>query len=119
MANDQLVVDKDRSGYYICWYFPETGDVGAFLGESTYTAAQLAKAKPADWEHIKATITAGQTAGVERVDRDGYRWESRADAFAALRAIKVAIKDKSNKPWPQWAVQAKAAGWTPPKGWKP
>jgi hypothetical protein len=119
MSNAQLVVDADRLGYYICWYFPDEGDQGGTLGESTYTAAQLAKAEPADWEHIKATITAGQTAGVERAGHDGYRWESRTDAFAALRAIKAAIKDKSNKPWPEWAVQAKAAGWKPPKGWKP
>jgi len=44
-----------------------------------------------------------------------HRWKIRAERHGCDSVI----KDKSNKPWPQWAVQAKAAGWTPPKGWKP
>lgn len=26
---------------------------------------------------------------------------------------------KANKPWPEWATKAKAAGWIPPKNWTP
>jgi len=33
---------------------------------------------------------------------------------AAYRAAKTSLR-----PWPAWAVQASAAGWKPPKGWKP
>lgn len=119
MAKDKIVLDSDRDGYFLVWFIAEVADLGATLGEDTYTAADLAKAKPADWAHIKATITAGQTAGAVRRGPAGYRWETKADAAAALRAVNAVLKDTSSKPWPTWAVEARAAGWTPPKNWKP
>lgn len=119
MAKDKLVVESDREGYYIVWYLAEIGDLGAILGEETYTEAQLAKAGENDWEHIKATVVASKMSGVKRHGHSGYRWESAAKAVAALRAVKAALKDKSKKPWPAWALEAKAAGWKPPKGWTP
>lgn len=122
------VFDADGYGeaYYIAWIFD--GDEGGILGDETYTDVDLAKAaaKSDDdsWQHIKATITASKT---ERVDRRRvhramstcYVWPTRKAATAALRAVKAAIKDRSDVPWPDWAVKAKAAGWTPPKGWAP
>lgn len=119
MAKDRIVLDADRLGYFLAWYFPEEGDIGATLGESEYTEEQLARAKPNDWEHVKATITASRTDGVERCGSDGYRWQSKTKAQAALRAINAAIKDRASKPWPDWAVKAKAAGWKAPENWKP
>lgn len=110
--------DSDRYYYRISWYDAEEGDYGATLGEETYTERQLAKAKPEDWEHIAAVVTAGKSKGVQR-DSYGYYWESRSDAAQALREIKVVLKLKSGKPWPDWAVKAKSAGWKPPKNWTP
>lgn len=119
MPKDKLIIDSDRDGYFIAWFISDVDDIGATLGEETYTEAQLTKAKSGDWEHIKATVVAGQTSGVERHGSNGYRWESLTAAKRALRAINAALKDKSGKTWPEWAVKAKAAGWTPPKGWTP
>lgn len=52
-----------------------------------------------------------------------FVWETRKAVTAALRAVKTALKaDKSarkNKPWPEWAKLASAAGWKAPKGWMP
>lgn len=119
MAKDKIVLDADRDGYFLVWFLAEEGDMGATLGEDTYTADDLKKAKPADWAHIKATITAGQTTGVVRRGHNGYRWESAADAKRARSAVTAVLKDTSSKPWPTWAVEARAAGWKPPKNWKP
>lgn len=118
MADTLVIDDHDRTGYRIKWFLEEEADLGAVLGETLYTSTALAKAKTDDWDHIAATIAVGATEGVEH-DRDGYYWESRKHAQAALRAAKAVLKDKSRKPWPEWAVKAKAAGWKAPKGWAP
>jgi hypothetical protein len=35
-------------------------------------------------------------------------------------ALRVARAEwKTNAVWPDWAIKAKAAGWTPPANWKP
>lgn len=118
MAKPRLFIDDDRSYYRITWYLPDEGDHGATLGESRYTRAHLERAKcDDDWEHIAATIAVSEAPGVQR-DRDGYYWESRKDAVAALRTANTVLKNRK-KPWPEWALQAQAAGWKAPKGWKP
>ena len=116
---DRLIIESERIGYQIVWFLEEESDTGARLGESTYSERDLAKAKPEDWDHITATITASKTVGVQRDGHNGYYWESRKDAAAALKAIKFALKDKGAKPWPEWAVKATAEGWKAPKGWTP
>lgn len=118
------VFDADRygEGFYIAWVFD--GDEGGVLGEEVYTQTDLDKARPESWEHIRATLAAAQTEGVTRqraqmAHCDCYVWPSMKLARQALRAVRAAIKDRSGVPWPDWAVKAQAAGWKPPKGWKP
>jgi hypothetical protein len=120
MAKDRLLVDdNDRDCFRITWYLAEEGDMGATIGDGDrYTEDQLAKAEPADRPHIIACLTAVKTDGVTR-DSHGFRWESRAKATVALRAINLSIKNDGGAPWPEWALKAKAERWTPPKGWKP
>lgn len=36
-----------------------------------------------------------------------------------VHLLVFAVSVKSSNPSPDWAVKAHAAGWTPPKGWKP
>ncbi len=53
-------------------------------------------------------------------DSTGFWWESESAARAALAKVKVIAKTLLNDvPWPEWARKALAAGWKPPKGWKP
>lgn len=118
MAKDRLYVREANYIYRITWSLAEEGDHGADLGDSIYTAGALEKASPEDREHILATLTAAKSVGVER-DATGYFWESPTKARAALRLINLALKTDGGAPWPDWALQAKAERWTPPKGWKP
>ena len=111
------VVDDGEYHWRLQWFFPDDDDIGAILGDELYTEEQLNKNKSEDREHILATITASRTVGVEH-DRNGFAWQSKKDATNALRAIKAAMKS-DQPPWPEWAVKAKAEGWTPPKNWKP
>ncbi len=111
-----LALDFLRGQWRIAWIFD--GDDGATLGDDVYTDRDLAKAKPEDWDHVAATLTASKTEGVER-DQGGYYWESESNAKKAYRVVRAVLKDKSKKPWPEWATKAVANGWKPPKGWKP
>lgn len=116
--SDRLVIEETGGVWRIVWELEDEGDIGAALGESQYTERDLAGATGGDWEHIKATLAVAATDGVER-DSNGYFWETYRGATAALRAAKAALRDKSGKPLPEWAVKALAAGWKAPKGWAP
>lgn len=111
--------DRDDYGRYrIGWYFSEDGDFGAMLGDTKYAERDLAKMTCSeDRDCVIAYLAAVKTEGVE-VGRDGIWWDGRKRAQNALRAIKAAVSNAEH-PWPEWAVKARAAGWTPPKGWKP
>lgn len=128
---DKLDVYEDRYQYRIAWFFQdEDDDMGGILGKGGehFTEKDLKKAgadsrRPDsdgddDWEHIKASIAVMNSPGIER-DSKGFFWKSKKDALNALKMAKAAIRDKSDKPWPLWAMQAQAARWKPPKGWTP
>lgn len=122
MSEKLVVVDDRWSQYRIQWELEE--DMGAVLGEGEYRPAQiekkLAKAKTdEDREHLAACLAAAHSKGVEH-DSTGFFWESKSAATAALRLARAQIKAcRDNKPWPDWALQAHAEGWRPPRGWKP
>ncbi len=51
--------------------------------------------------------------------RGDFQWETEAAAKRALKKAEAALKAaQANKPYPEWAKQALAAGWKPPRGWK-
>lgn len=125
---DKLVLNECRNGYQIGWELEGEGDIGACLGQDEFTEKDLQEAKLAfangkddegHYEHILATMTVKALAD-GRSGWDGYYWESFAKAKKALSLAKAALQAaKSNVPWPDWAIKAKAAGWKAPKGWKP
>lgn len=134
-AKPKLVVTEENNGFGIAWYFPEEEDIGGRIGEWIHTSddlvaveeeiRQAAKTGSVDdelfekRENIVVAIAASTTRNVQ-ARTFGYLWESRSDANAALRLINGAIKNLSRDvPWPDWATQAAAAGWKPPKNWKP
>lgn len=118
MARDRLIIDDNDYGIYrIVWYLAENQDIGGVLGDEEYTDEQLAKClSDEDRQHIVATIAASKTIDV-RCDSNGYFWETKAQATMALRACNAALRTKMV--WPEWATKASAAGWKPPKNWKP
>ena len=113
---------EDHYQYRIAWFLgDEDGEMGVLgEGRERFTQKQLDKAPPESWERIKAHLVLQQMKDETReCDTTGYYWESVSAAKKALVLIRTALRDKSNKPWPQWALEAKAAKWTPPKGWTP
>ena len=110
------IEERNQGGYQLRWFFED--GVGAALGEIEYADSDLGCIGE-DWEHVAASLAAAKTHGVRRTIQDGYVWDGERDAKAALKAVRAAIKRKDSKPWPDWAVKAKSAGWAPPKGWKP
>ena len=111
---DKLIIEEDRYRFRIVWFLADEGEQGAFLGERDYTQDDPDRASDEDRPHIAATLAVKSL----KPDRDigGFWWETQREAKHALIAANAAIK---GAPWPDWAVKAKAAGWSPPKGWTP
>ena len=110
-----LAIDERADGFYIAWFIPEDGDFGGYIGEHEETS-ETPPDKKEDWENWVVYQTVKSLAD----DKD-----SRGFVFDTMKKAKVALAGANNAllnghaPWPAWAVQAKAAGWTPPEGWKP
>ena len=123
MAKDRLVVEQHKNGYVIGWWLAEEGEMGAILGEDQATLEDVAKAAPEDREAIAANFCAENLWGQseENPRRIGhFEWYSPSAAQKGLKLLKThMVSVLSAVPWPAWALTAKAAGWTPPKSWKP
>ncbi len=51
---------------------------------------------------------------------DTMFWNTASRAKQARSIARMIQKQfESNRPWPEWALKAKAEGWKPPRGWKP
>jgi hypothetical protein len=121
---DKVVVQDDGDLFRLVWVFDRDGcDTGARLGESLYTEADIDGEKnKGDRLHIALTLVLQKsledTGGAR--DKDSFFWETRAAAASALKMAKTQAEALlAGRSWPEWAVKAKAEGWTPPKGWKP
>lgn len=125
----------DRYEYHIAWV--DEDDEGAWIGQDAATptyalTGKLAEAKKKrdfeEYEYLAVELASREWVGKagEGVSRanDGYAFESMAKTKKFLIAMRAAMKVARSEfetgiPWPDWAKQAKAAGWKPPKGWKP
>lgn len=122
MARDPyLVVDDRGEGNYkfrLSWFLPEDDDIGGSVGDSTYTEADL---KTLDASNVDCAVAylAISKSGTVRRDVSGFYWETRGEAQGALRIVKAAIAAGVERPMPDWANKALAAGWKAPKGWRP
>jgi hypothetical protein len=96
--------------------------------------SRLAEAKSArewdEYEYLAVEIAARNwcahpgVAGQVQGKVHGYVFDSEALAKRFLVAMRAAakvarIEFDSDVEWPEWARAALAAGWKPPKGWKP
>lgn len=104
-----LVVCEARHGCVLMWLCADDGDLGGTLGE----------APPRDDEGHKLHELALAAGGQKH--EDGWVWETEREAKKALAMVNTGMLawESVGKPWPVWAMEAKAAGWTPPKGWVP
>lgn len=111
---DRLVVFEDRYGYRIGWECD--GDTGAVIGQDKSDGTGPAPTDRDAWEVWIASKLAKESGAY----RDGaaFCWESKSAALAVLRAIKLQFRN-AERPLPEWATTALAAGWKPPKDWRP
>jgi hypothetical protein len=113
---DYLLTEEESSGNWrIWWYIAEWDDTGGCLGENSERSENPPSNKD-EWEVWQAERCAEPLA--DGRDSSGFYFETKTKAMAALRAANEGLFS-GEAPWPSWATQAKAAGWTPPKGWKP
>ena len=110
---DKLVLTFDGMYYRIIWVLK--GEEGAYLGD--YLLLEDKAPVPED-EHSVATEAARE--GVHSSDHQGLYWDDKSQAQEALRRAKLAlVAIRGKKALPEWAKQALAAGWKPPRDWKP
>jgi len=111
---DKLVVVEDRQAEFrIQWQLDDDiFDTGGFLGQSKREPSNKVP-KDQDsreyWAYEKAGFQVIKEGDQDTQGHDstGFWWESQSGARTALTRIKAVAKT------------ALAAGWKPPKGWKP
>jgi hypothetical protein len=104
-----LSIQEDGHSFFIAWVDRE-GEVGAILGE---------KCSSPDWSMKTADNAAKIFASKDIIRKfNGYAFDDKQSATKALNAANMALNLGSDKPIPEWVIQAQLAGWTPPVGWK-
>lgn len=102
-----------ENGYALGWW--SDGEVGLLVGQCS--AEDLAR--ETDIEVRIAHEEAAKLHGCSRAG-EAYVWSTSKQAAAVLRTIKAQVKAaQAKRSLPKWAEQALAAGWKPPRGWKP
>lgn len=134
----KLDIFQERYEYHVSWFDEDAGDEGAWIGQDhrlplSVLEQKLATAKAArdfdNYEYLSLEITARSWVKLDggtdvTAAAHGYQFETSSKAKKFLTAMRAALKTakvefESNVPWPEWAKLASAAGWKPPKGWKP
>ena len=121
-ADDGSYLDIDEQGgaIRIAWFFPEDEDFGAYVGDRDVSEARdedTDEDKKAKWE-IMTADAAAKPFSCGKSMLYGYEFETEKKAKLAILAANESLLN-DGAPMPEWAVKATAAGWKPPKGWKP
>ncbi len=111
-----LEIDESDGMCRIAWLVDD--DIGAVTGD------RVLKDNPNDtdedrkstWEMMTADNAVRSFAGGK--NSGGFYFSTRKQAQLAMLAANESLLN-GGAPMPQWAVSALAAGWKPPKGWKP
>jgi hypothetical protein len=107
-----LEVFENHSGLcHLSWCDDEDGEgseVGSLCGDPENDALNRALTPMVNNEFIT------------RGDDGTFAFDYIMDAKRALSLANATLNSLADsKPWPQWAIDATAAGWKAPKGWKP
>jgi hypothetical protein len=117
MAKDRLVVFESQGVYRIGWYLVDEQDMGMTIGEDLDDIH-----RSTEKDHVAVTMALKDQEETQR-DNNGFYWETKAMANRTLTFAKhiasLSLKSKSSVEWPAWTKKALAAGWKPPKNWKP
>lgn len=113
---DRLTIMEDHYTFGLIWIVD--GEEGAEVGDCPISGRGPEPDDRSDWECWVAERIAAESGAATPRRCYGFRWETRSQATAVLRQIKEAWRHRE-RPLPDWAKQALAAGWKAPKGWKP
>jgi len=137
MSKSKLGVFDVREGLIVAWCDEDGDGEGAWVGQDKGTpVAKLRTKKDAayvkrdlsDFEYFAIEIDAREWVEQNRdlvtATMAGYTFESVSVARRFLKEMQASLKAaraqyETGVPWPEWAKTAEAAGWKPPKGWKP
>lgn len=111
---DRLSIFETRDGYvyyigWLCWDDEFGDEEGLRLGEG--------RGEDGLGDH-HAAEEAVKDMKDGREEGGAFFWESKSGAAKALRVAKEVVKNRE-RPLPDWAIKAIAAGWKAPKGWEP
>lgn len=125
---DRLIIVECDARFHIQWLIliqPHRIQFGNILGANIcpkdidYMKGLIKRVSKASYLNHSAATVALYEAGAKLYPQ-GFLWDNLADAWAALDLAKAAVAAiQPDRPEPDWARTAKAAGWKPPKGWKP
>lgn len=132
MSKDKLVVTDWQHGYAIFWWLDDGDDYGASIGEQQGRGWEkflegcredrLSLLDARTWWECER-IAAEDAANGYALKGSSFVWDSRNRAEKCLRDArrfaKIYVESDGAKAWPEWAQKALAAGWKPPRGWKP
>lgn len=119
IEGDYLKLTEAASGYgfRLAWWVATLDDFGSVVGETNIrnkTQETLDRGELEIWiaDQVASKFT-------NDIDAAGFYFDSKKRAQEALSAIDAALLDHEILRWPDWAILAKQAGWTPPEGWEP
>jgi hypothetical protein len=100
-----LTLIEGSRGFNLAWFIPEIDDIGAVVGEDD---------RDLSWEENAIR------KAIKSLADDEFSFSNSARAKKALALANEALwLAASGQTWPEWALTAKAQGWTPPDGWTP
>lgn len=113
-----LVEDIWERGWSIGWFDirPDgSSDMNVLLGEPISGDNRLSHQ-----QNIAALRGAQRVRVVCSSTSGAYIWESKKQAARAMRLARAELKAiQTGRPFPEWAKQALAEGWKPPRRWRP
>ena len=121
MSDMRLRTRYEDGMWAIQWYDPSDpyDEDGLCLGERLRiegSEEQRAEAK----EHNDISEVLAREYPPHEVHHQRLYWESEAAAKRAATIARRILRElRGAAPWPDWAIAAQAAGWKPPRGWRP
>lgn len=107
-----LDILEGKFGFQIGWYIPDEGEFGLVIdNDPTIDKDNLLV--------VQTLIDFCESNGLEVPSlHKEFVFETKAQAVKALRAVNAKLYYRKQE-LPEWAKRALAAGWSPPKEWKP
>jgi hypothetical protein len=110
---DVFEVPGGYNDYFIAFVDEDWGDPGFVFGDDPGDDLECVHFTNAIQSYVDE-----HSVELHRTDMRPKTFGYKKDATAAMKRAREALRH-IEKPWPEWAVKAKAEGWKPPKNWKP